>query len=435
MCHNCASVRPPLPCATQLGILAPAALAAALLALAPAAARAAPKGPEPAAAGARPAAKLSAKIDALGETPPSPGDGGADDDSADDDTDLGSETDAEAATEAATEADGTTDPATGEPAPRRRPKREPPDSPPRTAEDPLPTSLGGADRVEGEERDDVVAFTFDDGPDPHTTPIVLDALARHRIPGTFFIVNRHIVGHRAAAGLPILARIVADGHMLGGHTANHARLRLLDAEGLQREVNDSVAILRLASGRPIELFRPPYGVLGTVAAKRIRKLGLTDVRWSIDPKDFQGDDGDQLRQLVLADIARERGGIVLLHDTKRITANAIERLLTDFERDNCRRLQRGAPPILPVSLHYFLRDDGVPRPIPPAVAARTEAYRAYLAEICEARSKPRTRAKDDDEARGASEPSSTEAGAEGSSTAQARPRRERSHRKASPSAP
>jgi peptidoglycan-N-acetylglucosamine deacetylase len=370
-----ASVRSALPSATQLGLLV-AALALALGAFGPAAAA-------PSASGTPTdhGAKLGAKIDALGEVPPAASaepaaPPPASSSSSPDDTDLGSETDAEPGAPAAGE---------GEPAPPRRSRREPPDSPPRTSEDPPPTLLGGADRVEGDEVDDVVSFTFDDGPDPHTTPIVLDALARHHIPATFFIVNRHIVGHRAAAGLPILARIVADGHMLGGHTANHARLRLLDAEGLQREVNDSVAILRLASGRPIELFRPPYGVLGTVAARRIRKLGLTDVRWSIDPKDFQGDDGDQLRQLVLADIARERGGIVLMHDTKRITAAAIERLLTDFERDNCRRLQRGAAPILPVSLHYFLRDDGVPRPIPPQVAARTEAYRSYMRDTCEAR--------------------------------------------------
>lgn len=271
--------------------------------------------------------------------------------------------------------------------PRRRMKREPPTSPPRTWEDPAPTALGGADRVEGEERDDVVAFTFDDGPDPHTTPVVLDALAKHNIPAAFFIVNRHIVGHRAAEGLPILARIVAEGHLIGGHTASHARLRTLDAEGLQREINDAVAVLRLASGRPIELFRPPYGVLGAVAAKRVRKLGLTDVRWSIDPKDFQGDDGDELRRSVLSDIARERGGVVLLHDTKRITAGAIERLFTEFERDNCRRLERGATPIVPVSLHYFLRDDGAPRPIPPAVAERTEAYRRWMTESCAAQKK------------------------------------------------
>lgn len=254
---------------------------------------------------------------------------------------------------------------------------------------PGPSLLGGADRVEGEEQNDLVAFTFDDGPDPHTTPRVLDALARFRIPATFFVVNRHIVGKRGIAGLPVLARIVAEGHTLGAHTANHARLLNLDAEELRREVDESVTVLEQAAGVPVELFRPPYGDLGRDAARRVRKLGLTDVRWSIDPKDFQDKDGDRLRELVLDDLTRERGGIVLLHDTKRVTANSVALLFEDLERANCRRLLRGAPPIIPVSLHYFLRDKGVPRPVPPEVAARTDEYRRYLAEACEARRRPR----------------------------------------------
>lgn len=274
------------------------------------------------------------------------------------------------------------DAATGEPTPRKK-KRDPDHSPPRTAEDPRPTALGGADRVQGEELANVVAFTFDDGPDPHTTPVILDALARYRIPAAFFVVNRHIVGHRGKAGLPILARAVADGHLIGGHTANHARLRTTDGETLNTELDGAVEVLRRAAGVPVELFRPPYGSLGPTAAKRVRRLGLTDVRWSVDPRDFEIPEESQLRQSVLSAVNRDRGGIVLLHDTKRVTAAAIGKLFAELERDNCKRLARGAQPILPVSLHYFLRDEGVPRPVPPEVAARTEAYLRYLGQSCE----------------------------------------------------
>lgn len=287
-----------------------------------------------------------------------------------------------AAPSPADDAATTESPAPGEPAPRKK-KRDPDFSPPRTAEDPRPTALGGADRVQGEELANVVAFTFDDGPDPHTTPVILDALARYRIPAAFFVVNRHIVGHRGKAGLPILARAVADGHLIGGHTANHARLRTTDGETLNTELDGAVQVLQRAAGVPVELFRPPYGSLGPTAAKRVRRLGLTDVRWSVDPRDFEIPEESQLRQAVLSAVNRDRGGIVLLHDTKRVTAAAIGKLFADLERDNCKRLARGAQPILPVSLHYFLRDEGVPRPVPPAVAARTEAYLRYLGESCE----------------------------------------------------
>jgi peptidoglycan/xylan/chitin deacetylase (PgdA/CDA1 family) len=238
-----------------------------------------------------------------------------------------------------------------------------------------------------EDRVDLVAFTFDDGPEPQTTPLVLDALARHRVPAAFFVVTRHIVGSRAAQGLPLIARVVREGHLVGGHTANHVRLLDDDPATLEREINHSVAVLERATGTAIELFRPPYGRLGPAAARRLRTLGLTDVRWSIDPKDFHGKDGNALRRSVLHDIVEQRGGIVLLHDTKRVTASAVEQLFGDLERENCRRIAGDLPPIVPVSLHYFVRDLGKPRPIPAAVKARTRAYRSYLISRCQARAR------------------------------------------------
>lgn len=263
-------------------------------------------------------------------------------------------------------------------------------APPREVEG-ARAKLGQADRVEGDEAPGLVAFTFDDGPAPHTTPKILDALARYHIPATFFVVNRHIVGARGKAGRPLVHRIVADGHLVGGHTASHARLRGLAAPVLRRELDDSLQVLADTAGHSIELFRPPYGDLGRTAGRRLAELGLTDVRWSVDPKDFQSHDGERLRQAVLADLVEEGGGIVLLHDTKHVTAANIDELFADLERLNCRRLARGQAPLLPVSLHYFLRDKGVPRAVPAAVQERTAEYRAYLARTCEERSAARSR--------------------------------------------
>ncbi|MEZ4362369.1 MAG: polysaccharide deacetylase family protein [Kofleriaceae bacterium] len=250
---------------------------------------------------------------------------------------------------------------------------------------PKTAGRAAADRVRGELGADLVAFTFDDGPDPHTTPMVLDALARYEIPATFFVVNRHLQGRRGEAGREVLRRTLAEGHMIGGHTANHARLRTANAEVLRLEIDESVTFLEATAGVRVSLFRPPYGVLGPTAAERLRELGLTDIRWSIDPQDFDNKDADWLRHKVLSDITRERGGVVLLHDTKRVTAGVIDKIFADLERENCRRMTRGRPAIIPVSLHYFLRDDGVPRPIPPEVEARTAAYRQALEDRCEAR--------------------------------------------------
>lgn len=247
---------------------------------------------------------------------------------------------------------------------------------------PAPAKLGAANRVEGDEAPGLVAFTFDDGPSPYTTPRVLRALAKYRVPATFFVVNRHLVGKRGEAGRPLLSQITAEGHLIGSHTANHANLGTTTRTELRIEVDDAVANLAQLLGNPVELFRPPYGDLSKKAARRVAELGLTDVRWSVDPKDFHRQDPEQLRRAVIDDLVEENGGIVLLHDTKQATASTLDDLLRDLERLNCRRMGRGKPPLLPVSLHYFLRDGAAARPIPPEVAARTDSYKSYLEERC-----------------------------------------------------
>src|SRR5258706_11427184 len=77
--------------------------------------------------------------------------------------------------------------------------------------------LGRASRISGEEVHGVVAFTFDDGPNPETTPAVLDALATYNIPATFFIVTRRLVGTLGDKTREALARQIAEGPLVARH--------------------------------------------------------------------------------------------------------------------------------------------------------------------------------------------------------------------------
>ena len=87
-------------------------------------------------------------------------------------------------------------------------------------------------------------------------------------------------------------------------------------------------------------------------------------------------------------IKQDEGGVVLMHDVKPITARILAEVLDDLEAENCARLAGHREPILPVSLHYFLKDGRAPREPPPAVKQRTEAYRAALPERCARRQPP-----------------------------------------------
>ena len=237
----------------------------------------------------------------------------------------------------------------------------------------------------GRDQPGYVAFTFDDGPTA-TTPVVIDALLKYDIPATFFIVTRHLNHPRdRETARALLAKELELGFTVGNHTAHHARLEFTtDEKLLVREVDEAVITLSKHANRPIGLFRAPYGKLSTFAKDHLHALGVTDVFWSIDSRDWETaeEDAEDLRRSILEMIVAENGGVVLMHDTRKVTAKIIHDVLDDLEAFNCKRLAKRETPIWPVSLHYFLRDGGSPRAIPKDVQQRTETYQAALPDRC-----------------------------------------------------
>ncbi|MDB4952767.1 MAG: polysaccharide deacetylase family protein [Myxococcales bacterium] len=249
-------------------------------------------------------------------------------------------------------------------------------------DDPL---LGKGARVNGDEMHGVVAFTFDDGPNPETTPSVIDALEKYDIPATFFIVTQRLLGKHGEKSREILARELTGGFLVGDHSMTHINLRKSAGKALDKEIDQSIRTLAKEASRPIGLFRPPYGALSAAGRVRLKKLGVTEVIWSIDTLDWRAHNEQKLRKKVVSMIEKENGGIVLMHDVKPITAKVISEVLDDLEAENCQRLKEQKEPIVPVSIHYFLRDGKTPRAIPDAVQKRTAAYKAALPTRCAAR--------------------------------------------------
>jgi peptidoglycan/xylan/chitin deacetylase (PgdA/CDA1 family) len=266
------------------------------------------------------------------------------------------------------------------------PKLDPKDLATLTA-DPI---TGKANRVDGDEMTGVVAFTFDDGPNPKTTPDVIDALEKYNVPATFFIVTQRIVGKLGARSRDILARELADGFMIGDHSVTHPNLGKATGKTLEKEIDGSIRTLAVQANRPIGMFRPPYGALSPAGRVHLKQVGLTEVQWSIDTLDWASKNPERLRKKTVTMILKQNGGVVLMHDVKPITAKVISEILDDLEAENCRRLGDKKEPIIPVSLHYFFKDGKAPRAIPDDVKQRTEAYRKALPDRCAKRPPPVT---------------------------------------------
>ncbi|WP_284749240.1 polysaccharide deacetylase family protein [Amycolatopsis sp. RTGN1] len=163
-----------------------------------------------------------------------------------------------------------------------------------------------------------VALTFDDGPYPETTPALLAALGGVR--ATFFLWGEHAAAHPA-----LVRAIAAAGHTIGNHTWTHPRLTGLDAGTRDEEVRRTQDLLAELTGTRPALFRPPYGDTGPTVAETIAGHGLTEVLWTVDTRDWDGASADEVEA---AASLVEPGGVVLMHEGRPATVEAVPRILT-----------------------------------------------------------------------------------------------------------
>lgn len=155
--------------------------------------------------------------------------------------------------------------------------------------------------------DPVVALTFDDGPDPATTPAVLDALAAFEATATFFVLL-----DRAESHPDLIARMSADGHDVGLHGVDHRRLTHLSRQELTQHLREGSDRLEALTGRPTTLFRPPYGSQNLRSYAAARRLGMEVVVWSDDCDDWSPHPEATIAARVIG--SASPGSVLLLHD-------------------------------------------------------------------------------------------------------------------------
>lgn len=170
-------------------------------------------------------------------------------------------------------------------------------------------------RLSGRGRPDHISISFDDGPDPQSTPHFLRLLEARRIHATFFLLGSML---DRAPGLA--AEMAAAGHEIAIHGWTHRPLVMRGP----RATYDDLARARNAVadivGKEPRLFRPPYGVMSTSAHLACRRLDLTPVLWTAWGEDWRG---RATAQTVYDTVTRDLdgGGTVLLHDSDCTSAS------------------------------------------------------------------------------------------------------------------
>jgi peptidoglycan/xylan/chitin deacetylase (PgdA/CDA1 family) len=159
-----------------------------------------------------------------------------------------------------------------------------------------------------------VALTFDDGPYPVVTPLLLETLRDLGVPATFFLIGRD------AEQYPGLTRaIAAGGHEIADHTLTHPDLDRLDAAAVTRELDDGASALERIAPDPAErrLFRPPHGRYTVATLQAAQATGFDTILWSDDPGDWRAVSAEALRDHVLAHATAPE--ILLLHSGRQAT--------------------------------------------------------------------------------------------------------------------
>lgn len=172
-----------------------------------------------------------------------------------------------------------------------------------------------------------VVLTYDDGPWPHRTPAVINALAAHCTKAIFFPIGKHATWEPG-----ILKQVAAGGHTIGSHTWSHQNLARKSVEEGKHEIELGISAVAWAVGGPIapffrfpQLRHPPE--LITYLGERNIAIFSTDM----DSFDFKIRKPEQVRQSVMAKLKKYGKGIILMHDFQQSTASATADLLNDLK--------------------------------------------------------------------------------------------------------
>lgn len=173
----------------------------------------------------------------------------------------------------------------------------------------------------------LIALTFDDGPYPVYTPMLLDVLHDLGVPATFFLI-----GHDAQQWPEITRRIEEDGNEIADHTYSHPNLDQENVEQVRQEILEGRDVLWDLTHDPAvrTLMRPPHGRYTERTLQIAQGLGYSVVLWTDDSGDWRTLTVPQLQRHLLAHATAPE--IVLLHSGKLATIEALPYVVERFKQ-------------------------------------------------------------------------------------------------------
>lgn len=177
-------------------------------------------------------------------------------------------------------------------------------------------------------------LTFDDGPHPRHTPVLLDWLKANNIRATFFVLGSNVQRY------PELARrIVEEGHQIGNHSWSHANFGKLSDAKARSEIRRTHDLIVKTCGRAPTAFRPPYGILNLRQRTWIQQeFGYRVQLWDIDTEDWKLGSTNAIAGRITQGLRTDRTNVILAHDIHPRILPVLKTLLPRLRADGFKAL-------------------------------------------------------------------------------------------------
>lgn len=150
-----------------------------------------------------------------------------------------------------------------------------------------------------------IYLSFDDGPHPEITPLVLQHLAAYKAKASFFCIGDNVQKYPQ-----VYAQILSADHTVGNHTMHHVNGWKTSASGYLNEIEEASQLI------DSKLFRPPYGKMSRFQGKALREAGWEVVMWSVLSADFDRSKSPSACWEIVQQATRP-GSIIVFHDSEK----------------------------------------------------------------------------------------------------------------------
>jgi len=161
-----------------------------------------------------------------------------------------------------------------------------------------------------------IAITFDAAYGSEETLEILNILKEKNVAATFFLVGFWVEKYPE-----LVKELDAAGIEIGSHSNTHPYMSKLTAEQIKIELQTSMNLITNITGKPVTIFRPPYGDYNDTLINECDKLNLKTIQWSVDSLDWKGLNTSQMLSRITPDISG--GGIILFHNNSEHIVEAL----------------------------------------------------------------------------------------------------------------